>query len=382
MPSIAIDYTPAYAQGAGIGRLTRDLIAALARLDTATDYRLFVAGARRHQLPAPPAPNFSWRPTPIPNEWWARIWQRARLPYPTIETYTGSITLFHATDFVLPPVHRTTKTLLTVHDLTFARAPETATPSLKAYLDVVVPRSVARASHVIADSQSTKNDLIDLYRTPPEKVTVLLSGVDARFRPITDFAQRQAVRERYQIPARPYIFAIGTVQPRKNYIRLIGALAQLRASGLDIGLVIAGGKGWLDDPIYASIRDHRVEAFVHMIGYANDADLPALYSDASCVAAPSLYEGFGFPVLEAFACGVPVVTADVSSLPEVAGDAALLIDPYDQDALTEALRRIITDSALRATLIGRGTKQVAPFTWERAAHELHTLYAHVSGNSL
>ncbi len=130
------------------------------------------------------------------------------------------------------------------------RVPETASPSLKAYLDAVVPRSVRRADHILADSQATKNDLIALYDTPADKITVLLSGVDARFQPTDD----PGVRQKYALSDRPYLFSVGTVQPRKNYVRLIQALAVLRERGHDLDLVIAGGKGWLEDPIYAAIH--------------------------------------------------------------------------------------------------------------------------------
>jgi len=153
----------------------------------------------------------------------------------------------------------------------------------------------------------------------------------------------------------------------------------LRASGVDIGLVIAGGKGWLDDPIYASIRDHHVEDAVQLIGYADDTDLPVLYSDAMCVAMPSLYEGFGLPILEAFQCGIPVVTANVSSLPEVAGDAALMVDPYDQEALAYAIHRLASDEALRADLTRRGLERAKQFTWESSARNLYEVYARVIG---
>src|SRR5690606_7474144 len=172
MPPIGIDYTAAYEQGAGIGRYVRELIRGLAAGDPETPYRLFVAGASRDRLPAQPGANFSWRPTRITPLWFARLWHRLRLPLP-VETFTGRVRLFHAADFTLPPTLPGTPTLLTVHDLSFVRAPETATPVLKAYLDRVVPRSVARATHVLADSQATKDDLIALYGTPPDKVTVL-----------------------------------------------------------------------------------------------------------------------------------------------------------------------------------------------------------------
>ncbi len=364
--SIAIDYTPAYEQGGGIGRYVRELVAALARQPAEFDYRLFVAGA--DQLPALPGSNFRWCPTRITPRWLARIWGRARLPLP-VEVFTGRTDLYHATDFVLPPT-LARHTLLTVHDLSFVRVPETASPSLKAYLDTVVPRSVQRADHILADSQATKDDLVALYRTPADKITVLLSGVDARFQPTDD----PGVRQKYALTDRPYLFSVGTVQPRKNYIRLIQALAVLRERGYDLDLVIAGGKGWLDDPIYAAIQSLKLGDHVHLIGFADDADLPALYSAALITAVPSLYEGFGIPVLESMACGTPVVTSTVSSLPEVAGDAALMIDPTDLDALIDALNRLIDSETLRHDLTARGLARAREFTWERSARQLSDIY--------
>jgi len=376
MATIAIDYTPAYDQGGGIGRLVRDLITALSIEDSLTSYRLFVAGASRSQLPPPPGPNFTWHPVPLSAEWMARLWQRARLPLP-VNWLTGHIDLYHATDFVLPPVSRGIKTILTVHDLSFVRVPETAAPNLRAYLNVVVPRSVLKADHIIADSQATKDDLCALYGTSPDKVTVLLSGVDPRFAPVTNDTLLKSVRDRYSIGEQPYIFCIGTVQPRKNYSRVIQALAQLRAEGLDLQLVIAGGKGWLEDEMYRTLKDAQMQNYVHLIGFARDADLPALYSGAALTAFPSLYEGFGLPILESMACGTPVVTANVSSLPEVAGEAALLIDPYDVPDLTDAIRRLVTDDILRSTLIQRGYEQMKHSTWAKAARQLRAVYERV-----
>lgn len=373
MHPIGIDYTAAYEQGAGIGRYVRELIRALAALDRQTPYRLFVAGAAHSDLPPVPGPNFSWRPTRVTPLWFARLWHRARFPLP-VETFIGRVALFHATDFTLPPTLPGAKTLLTVHDLSFVRAPETTTPVLKAYLDRVVPRSVHRATHILADSQATKEDLVELYGTPPEKITVLLGGANPEFKPVEDKVGRRSVRERYHIPPNPYIFSIGTVQPRKNYARLITALAALGPAFEDVHLVIAGGRGWLDSPIYQSVTDSGLSERVHFIGFARDEDLPALYSEARCLAYPSLYEGIGLPVLEAMACGIPVVTSNISSMPEVAGDAALLIDPYQVDELVDSLRRLLTDESLRADLIKRGYDQAACFTWDRAAQQLQDIY--------
>lgn len=372
--TITIDYTPAAEQGGGIGRYVRELVAAVAHQPVGGfDYKLFVAGASRNQLPPPPAAHFQWVPTRITPRWFARLWHRLQMPVP-LEIFTGRMALYHATDFVLLPTLPGVRTLLTVHDLSFVRVPDAAAPSLKAYLDVVVPRSVRAATHILADSQATKDDLITLYNTPPEKITVLLSGVETRFKPVTNPVSLMTMRTKYELGMRPYILSLGTVQPRKNYERLVQSLGLLRDNGMDIDLVIVGGKGWLDGPLYQTIAQLHLEDHVHITGFADEADLPALYTGAVCFALPSLYEGFGIPVLEAMACGTPVVTSNLSSLPEVAGDAALLIDPYNIEELTHALARLITEDALRQQLIERGFTRAAGFTWDRSAQHLLEVY--------
>jgi glycosyltransferase involved in cell wall biosynthesis len=375
---IGIDYTPAYEQGAGIGRLVRQLVASLAQVDPYTRYKLFVAGARPPLLPPAPAPNFAWFPTRVTPLWFARLWYRARLYWP-IESFIGPIRLFHATDFVLPPHLPPTRTLLTVHDLSFVRAPETAHPILKRYLDRAVPWSVRRADHIIADSQATKDDLIALYNTPADKITVLLSGVDERFQPQRDPARQIALRAKYGLGEEAYIFAIGTIQPRKNYARLIEALHALGPSFAHIKLVIAGGKGWLESPIYQTVQALDMTERVHFIGFAEDNDLPALYSGALLTAYPSLYEGFGLPILESMACETPVLTSCVSSMPEVAGAAALQVNPYDVQAIAQGLHQLLTDAGLRAKLVAEGKVRVRTFTWHRAAQQLYALYRQMLG---
>jgi glycosyltransferase involved in cell wall biosynthesis len=375
---VGFDATPAVTQGAGIGRYTRELLRALAALDTHNDYRLFYAASPesfRHPLPTLPA-NFRARRLPLHDIWLARAWHRAQLPLPA-NWLTGPIDLFHSPDFTLPPLTHGTRSLLTVHDLSFIRDPESADSALRAYLNRVVPRSVARADHVLADSESTRADLIELYRTPPAKVSVLYSGVDERFRPVTDSAALNAVRAKYDLGGWPFVLAVGTLQPRKNYVRLIQALAQLPLP--DVCLVIVGGRGWLFGAIFAEVERLGLRARVRFPGFANDADLPALYSAARVLAYPSLYEGFGLPILEAFACGTPVVTSTASSLPEVAGDAALLVPPTDVDALAAALTAALTDDALRADLIHRAQARLPLFSWEKSARQLLKMYERLLG---
>lgn len=377
MPTIGIDYTPAYEQGAGIGRLVRQLINALAQIDRLNEYRLFVAGAPPQQLPTPLAHNFQWCPTSIPPEWLARLWHRLRLPVP-IELFTGALDIYHATDFVLPPTHKHTKTIVTVHDLSFVRVPETATPSLKAYLDVVVPRSVRRADHIIADSYATKADLMEIYQLKDEKISVLYSGIEPHFTPIRDEQKLNTVRQKYGIQTGPYLFSVGTVQPRKNYERIVHALNILKNRGYTINWIIAGGKGWLEAPFYQAIQDNNLNEWVNLIGYADDADLPTLYSGAIITLYPSLYEGFGFPILESMACETPVITSNISSLPEVAGNAAILVNPYDTEALAEAIIDLLEDDSYRSALIMKGREQVKKFSWLSSAHQLMQIYATIA----
>ncbi|MEO1287414.1 MAG: glycosyltransferase family 1 protein [Chloroflexota bacterium] len=376
MPTIGIDYTPAYEQGGGIGRLTRDLIDALLTLDSETNYRLMVAGTSNTTLGKQLASNAVWKATPLSSKWLARVWHRMQLPVP-VELITGQVDLFHATDFTLPPTRSTTKTIVTVHDMSYVRVPDAASPRLRAYLDAVVPRSTRRADHIIADSQATKDDLIEFYQLPENEITVLLSGIDSRYQVIDDDLWLMTIRNYYRIPSVPYLFTVGTIQPRKNYSRVIRALKQLRNTGYDLHLVIAGGKGWLEDEMYQTLEETGLNNVDHLIGYAKDEHLAGLYSGAEAVVFPSLYEGFGFPVLEGMACGTPVVTSNVSSLPEVAGEVAIMVDPYDVEAIANAIRRVLDDSDLRAEMIHRGFEQASRFTWEKSARHLRNIYADV-----
>jgi glycosyltransferase involved in cell wall biosynthesis len=218
-------------------------------------------------------------------------------------------------------------------------------------------------------------DLIAHLGTPVEKVKVLYSGVDSRFDVEKEPGESEHLRARYGLTAGSYILSVGTIQPRKNYVRLIHAFARLQTHNLtNRQLVLAGGRGWLYEDIFAEAERHGDR--VRILGFVDEADLPALYRNAALFAFPSLYEGFGLPVLEAMACGTPVVCSNVSSLPEVAGDAALLVDPLDIASIAEAMARVLQDAGLRQDMVARGRSQAARFTWARAArHLLSTLDA-------
>lgn len=376
---IGIDVTSAVVQGGGIGRYTRELVRALVA-ETAThpeSFSLRFFSAKPPAVlpvpnPLPSAPHVAYTPAPLNEKWLYRLWYRLSLPLP-VQWVTGPLDLFHSPDFVLPPVSGGIPTLLTVHDLSFAHYPDVFPKPLVDYLNRVVPRSVARASHILADSQATQEDLCRLWYVPRDKITVLYSGVDAMFAPVTEAATLTAVQQRYQIGDTPYLLAVGTVQPRKNYQMLIQAFRGV-ADQFPHQLLIAGGKGWLYDDMLAEVERQGLNGRVRFLGFVADADLPALYSGATLFLFPSLYEGFGLPLLEAMACGVPVVTSNASSLPEVAGTTAVQLSPLDQQAWTNEMLALLHNPARRSQMVAEGFRQARQFSWHQSARQLLAVY--------
>lgn len=362
-------------QQAGIGRIIRGQVQALLGLPHGYDLRLFLVGhATPAQAASAPLPLAT---TPFDERTMVRLWHRLNLPWPRVEWFTGGpLDLLHATDFVLPP-SRARRKVLTVHDLAFLFYPEAAMPSLHHYLNVVVPRSVRRADHLIADSRHTARDLEEVWQVSPQRITVVQGAVDHHhFRPVADRTQLDTVRAKYNIGPTPFILGLSRLEPRKNFARLIEAFHHARcAHHLPHHLVIGGGKGWLYDSIFARVQELGLGDVVHFPGFIADADLPALYSAAEFFAYPSLYEGFGLPILEALACGTPVLTGDNSCLPEAGGPGAIYVDAEDVDAISAAILQLATDDTLRQQLRQAGLAHAAAFTWTRSAEQLLSAYA-------
>ncbi len=372
---IAIDYASAVWQGAGIGRYTRAMMSALLRRDGETRYHLLYPRG----LPGRPAPflshlaalrqahsNLRLHPLPLSDRYAAILWQRLRLPIP-IEALCGPVDLCYSPDFVLPPQLRGRR-IVTVHDLAYLVYPQCAVPSLGWYLHRAVPRSVARADLVLADSHSSRQDIIRLLGVPAERVRVVPLGVDAAYRPLEDRTLLEGVRVRYGLPGRFLLF-VGTIEPRKNLPRLLEALAGLPEEER-LPLVVVGKPGWLYEESFTSVARLGLGRWVYFLGFVPEEELPALYNLAAALVYPSLYEGFGLPPLEAMACGTPVLTSGTSSLPEVVGEAAVLVDPLEVVSIREGLQAIIQDGTLRERLRADGLERARAFTWERAAEEL------------
>jgi glycosyltransferase involved in cell wall biosynthesis len=279
--------------------------------------------------------------------------------------------LFHATEHLLLPL-RSLPTVLTVHDLIFRHLPEHHKPLNRGYLNLALPLYCRRATHIIAISECTRRDVMAAYDLPPEKVTVIHEAADPRFHPQTP-DRVTAVRQQYSLPER-YILFVGTIEPRKNLTRLLHAFEALHGDDLCDALVIVGKRGWLFGDFFAELERSPLRDAVLLPGYVPDEALPAIYAGARALAFPSLYEGFGLPVLEAMACGTAVACSSTSSLPEVAGDAALYFDPSSQGAIVETLRQLLSDPDLRGELVQRGLSRAAQFSWDRVAAETEAVY--------
>jgi len=358
----------------GIGLYTQHLLRALASIDPATRYTYLTV--RDGPDPGIRQPNFSPWVTRISfeNHLVGDLWQSSYLPF---RLATLGADLYHGPAVFLPPLKLGYRTVVTIHDLVAFLFPETVPTQYGIYMRWMTRLSTRSADRIIAVSEATREDLVRQLGVPPEKIQTIHEALGTGYEPVRDPGRLEAVRRTYRLEG-PYILFVGNLEPRKNLVRLIEAYALLRRRvRLPHRLVLAGKNGWLYRPIFQAVERLGLQQEVIFTGYVAQEDLPAIYSMAEAFAFPSLYEGFGLPVLEAMACGVPVVAGASGSIPEVAGDAALLVSPYQVEAIAEALHRVLIEAELRAELRARGLARSRAFSWERAAIQTREVYQQV-----
>lgn len=298
---------------------------------------------------------------PIPQR---RLWTHSRL---NAELQRRPPDVFFTPAHVIPVAYGGAS-VATVHDLGYEFFPQAHTRGQLAYLRWSTRHNCRRARPIIADSKATRDDLVRLYNVSTERVTVVYPGADSDLHPVQDAQALDEVRDAYGIRA-PYLLYLGTLQPRKNLVRLVSAFAASGLAHQGYSLVLAGKTGWLAEPVLDAIAglDGITSAAIRLPGYVAETHKAALLSGAAALTFPSLYEGFGFPVLEAQACGLPVMCSNTSSLPEVAGNGALLVDPLDTDGMAAALVSVAGDQDLRTRLVANGFANLSRFNWQETA---------------
>ena len=370
-PKVILDAGPAVHQAAGLGRYATELAAELWRGESnRTDLVLFHNDHSGHRLPAVledvpaariPMGQYRWRLSALAS-------QAFRIP--NLQRHLPPGDIYHATEHLLPRMAR--RTVLTVHDLIFRHLPETHTLRNRAFLNTAMPMFTRRADAIIAVSEQTKRDVVATYGVPEARITVIPEGIDQElFQPACTASDlSRDLRQRHG----DYLLMVGTLEPRKNHAAAAHALSILNQRGRSLKLVVVGGSGWKFSPFNNLVEDLNLSTRVHFAGRVPDAELPAYYSNARVLLQPSLYEGFGFPILEAMACATPVVSSNRSSLPELAGDYALLVDPTEPIAIANAVEHVLDRPRLRSEMIRGGRKRAATFTWAETARRTADLY--------
>jgi glycosyltransferase involved in cell wall biosynthesis len=371
---IAIDATSVPVQPAGAGIYAIELVRGLSERGRHDGYALFARGA---WAPGIVGERKNWRIERVgAGSRAARTaWQQARLPG---RLSALGIDVLHSTHHTLPLRPVRARRVVTIHDVTFFRIPQRYPPARRIYMQTVTRLAAKVADALIVPSKTVRDDVVATLAVAPEHVHVTYEAASSAYSPVDPEAAR-AVACRYGMDG-AYVLSVGSLEPGKNRGRLIRALRALRDEGIECSLLVAGQPAWDYERDYALVSDLGMADRVRFAGYVPQADLPALQSAAIAFAFPSLYEGFGLPVLEAMACGAPVLTSNVSATAEVAGDAALLVDPLSVASIKEGLRAVITDDALRRKMASAGLARAAEFRWRQTADETHAVYERVMDN--
>lgn len=373
-----VEASAAFDQRAGIGRYSRNILGSLMPLLGDWDWRLVHAPADAGVATS----GQSWLPTyhgrtvrlPVSRRRADQIWFRARLPL-DIQIFAGRGDVVYSPDFTAPPALRVPR-VVTVHDLAFLTHPEHATPALRSYLSTVVPRQVARADVVAVVSAATSHDVMDRLRVPEAKIVIVRNGIEERFfgAPVLDDPARAALG----LPER-FLLMVGTIEPRKNHLNVLRALS-IMPPGDRLPLVIAGRAGWGYGQTLALARRMEADGLVHLLDFVPDVALPSLYATADVVLYPSWTEGFGLPILEAFAAGTPVITGTAPALREVAGDLATFVDPAEPAAIAAAIATHVSGTAIVSSPEER-IARARRFGWQEPAMHLASVLKDMVGRA-
>ena len=370
---IGIDARLVYYQRAGIASYILGLLHGIAATGSRYDFQVLQSRRDTEDFGLPA--NFHRRST------WTPCHHRFEREGLALDLLGAKLDVLHSTDFIPPRrLFSHHRSVITVHDLAFLKYPEVLTPASQRYYTQIGP-AVDKADAVIAVSENTKRDLMAFLDAPEGKIVVIPEAPDPIYQPLDDAAASSAIAAGHGLHG-PYFLFVGTIEPKKNLKSLIEAYALFRrmapASERLPELAIAGRKGWLFGDVFDLAGKLHLHDRVHFLGPVSRADLPFLYRGATALTYPSIYEGFGLPVLEAMASGTPVITSNVSSLPEVAGEAAICVDPNSVEALAEALHRVWTSPETRADLRRKGLARAALFSWERTAQRTVEVYEQVA----
>jgi glycosyltransferase involved in cell wall biosynthesis len=357
---VAIDGTPLLGARTGVAAMVESLVARLHARDDTDVVAYAVSGRMRLDGAVPNGVRTGrWR-LPAKAAWWC--WERG--DGPRIEHWTGPVDVVHGTNYVGPPA--ACPVLVTVHDLTFLHYPEMCTADTRRF-PRLIRHAISRGAHVHVPSDFVRGEVLDAFDIEPARVTRIHQGLEPG--PPGD-----AARGRSRAGASAYILAVGTVEPRKNLPVLVRAFDALASRHDEVALVIAGPDGWGAGELHAAARDAKAADRIRRLGYVDPAARADLLAGAALFAYPSVYEGFGFPPLEAMAAEVPVVAGATGTLVEVLGDAAVFADPGDVDALADALARTLDDADLRARLVDRGRRRAAAYRWDITVDAMLDLY--------
>lgn len=368
---IAIDIQSAVTQKAGVGRYTRELIDHLAGMIApdrlAAVYFDFKQEAEPINIPGADMRAIRWLPGRVAQLAWNT------LRFPPYDWFAGKADLYHFPNFIIPPLGHG-KAVVTIHDLAFMRYPQFAETRNVHYLNKHIRRTAERADAIITVSRFSARETCTYLNVPEERVFPIHHGIDPRFRrPVPDAMRATLAAIGLE---RPYLLTVGTVEPRKNLPHLVRVFEAM--TDFDGDLVIAGGMGWKTGPIMDCIRQSTRADAIKCLGFTGDERLPALYAGAEIFLLSSFYEGFGFPPVEAMACGTPVVSSTGGSLEEVLGEAAVLLPHYEVEGWLEAINRVRYDSEHRRQLIERGYRKAASYTWAETARRTLEVFRQVA----